>query len=137
MAEPPARAVLVVEDESIVAHDLQQSLTEMGYDAFAIAASADEALARATERRPDIALVDIGLPRLDGYAFARAVRADPAVAGTPLVALTGYGQPEDRRRAIEAGFDAHLIKPVQPEELARTLASIAAARDAMPGRDRR
>jgi CheY-like chemotaxis protein len=85
--------------------------------------------------RPDIALVDIGLPGLDGYAFARAVRADVTIADTPLVALTGYGQPEDRRRAIEAGFDAHLVKPVSPEELVRTLASIAASRDGTPGAD--
>jgi CheY-like chemotaxis protein len=74
--------------------------------------------------RPDVALVDIGLPGLDGYAFARAVIGDPAIAGTPLVALTGYGQPEDQRRATEAGFRAHLVKPVFREALLRTLASI-------------
>jgi CheY-like chemotaxis protein len=87
--------------------------------------------------RPDIALVDIGLPGLDGYAFARAVRADPAIARTPLVALTGYGQPEDRRQAFEAGFDAHLVKPVQPEELRRILAAVTESRGNGPDGDRR
>jgi CheY-like chemotaxis protein len=75
--------------------------------------------------RPDIALVDVGLPGLDGYAFARAVRADPEIGQTPLVAITGYGQPEDRRQSSEAGFNAHLIKPVRPEALFRAMALLA------------
>ena len=66
--------------------------------------------------RPDLALIDIGLPEFDGYEVARKVRG--ALGGTILlVALTGYGQPDDRRQALDAGFDAHLVKPVEPEAL--------------------
>ncbi len=75
--------------------------------------------------RPDVVLCDIGLPgEVDGYALARSVRADPAISGTRLIAITGYGQSADRDRAREAGFDLHLTKPVQPlrlEELLRRL----------------
>jgi CheY-like chemotaxis protein len=67
--------------------------------------------------KPDIALVDVGLPGIDGYEVARRVRAQVG-AGVRLVALTGYGLPEDHRRSQEAGFDAHLVKPVDPARLA-------------------
>jgi CheY-like chemotaxis protein len=60
-----------------------------------------------------VALVDVGLPGLDGYGVARGVRGTPAAASVYLVALTGYGRPEDRQRALEAGFHAHLVKPVE------------------------
>ena len=70
-----------------------------------------------------MAVVDIGLPRLDGYGLARRLRATPAGQGIRLIALTGYGQPADRRQALEAGFDAFLVKPVDPAELLRIVAS--------------
>ncbi|MDZ7617788.1 MAG: response regulator, partial [Patescibacteria group bacterium] len=60
----------------------------------------------------DVALIDIGLPQIDGFELARRIRSRPAFNGTLLAALTGYGQPEDRRRALEAGFDVHLVKPL-------------------------
>ena len=69
-----------------------------------------------------VVVCDIGLPDMDGYELARAVRSDPALAGTRLVALTGYAQPEDRERARDAGFDAHLAKPPCFEELEALLA---------------
>jgi CheY-like chemotaxis protein len=75
-------------------------------------------VARALEEHPDIMLVDIGLPGLDGYEVARRVRGALG-AGVKLVAVTGYGQPEDRRRAIAAGFDQHLTKPVDYDTLGR------------------
>jgi CheY-like chemotaxis protein len=68
--------------------------------------------------RPDIALVDVGLPGLDGYGVARRVRAGEGGREVRLVALTGYGLPEDHRRSQEAGFDGHLVKPVDPTRLA-------------------
>ena len=74
-------------------------------------------LALAAERVPDVALIDIGLPDLDGYEVARRLRASPGGRRMGLVAITGYGQPEDQKRAFEAGFDAHLTKPVAPERL--------------------
>ena len=71
--------------------------------------------------RPDIALVDVGLPGLDGYEVARRVRADGGRGKVRLVALTGYGMPDDHRRSQEAGFDAHLVKPVDPARLAAVI----------------
>jgi CheY-like chemotaxis protein len=71
--------------------------------------------------RPDLAFIDIGLPGFDGYQVAAQVRADPECRHVRLVAMTGYGQPEDRRRALTAGFDAHVVKPVRADELARIL----------------
>ena len=65
--------------------------------------------------RPDLVLLDIGLPGLSGYEVARQLRDDPGLAGTVLVAMTGYGQEEDRRRSREAGFDHHLVKPIDPQ----------------------
>ncbi|HKV09558.1 MAG TPA: response regulator, partial [Thermoanaerobaculia bacterium] len=79
-----------------------------------------QGLGRARELRPEVVLCDIGLPgELDGYGVARAFRADPDLASARLIALTGYGQEEDRRRALEAGFDTHLTKPADPEVLKR------------------
>jgi CheY-like chemotaxis protein len=66
--------------------------------------------------------LDIGLPVMDGYEVARRLRANPALAGMRLVALTGYGQVGDKRRALDAGFDAHLVKPIEYGMLADTLA---------------
>lgn len=71
--------------------------------------------------QPDIALVDIGLPGMDGYEIARRFRAEPNGASVLLVALTGYGSPADRDRSREAGFDLHLLKPVDPDTLRSVL----------------
>jgi CheY-like chemotaxis protein len=70
---------------------------------------------------PDVALVDIGLPEIDGYEVARRVRASAAARQVRLVAVTGYGRSEDHRAIVEAGFDEHLVKPVDPRNLARVL----------------
>ena len=82
-----------------------------------------DGLAKARASRPEVVLCDIGLPGMDGYAVARALRAAPETASAFLIALTGYGQDDDRRRALEAGFDAHLTKPADLEDLRRLLAS--------------
>jgi CheY-like chemotaxis protein len=78
----------------------------------------------AAQSRPDVALIDIGLPDVDGYEVARQLRAAPGGRGIGLIAITGYGQAEDQRRAYEAGFDAHLTKPVAPERLRQVLAGM-------------
>ena len=78
----------------------------------------------AAQARPDIALIDIGLPDLDGYEVARRLRAAPGGRGIGLIAITGYGQAEDQRRAYDAGFDAHLTKPVAPERLRQVIAGL-------------
>jgi two-component system CheB/CheR fusion protein len=76
-----------------------------------VARDGPSGLARARELSPDVVLCDVGLPQMDGYTVARALRAEPGTRDAYLVALTGYGLPEDQRRAADAGFDAHLTKP--------------------------
>jgi PAS domain S-box-containing protein len=126
-AEPgPALTVLLIEDNA----DARQSLrTLLEYDGHRVEEAADGAsgLARAETTRPDIVLVDIGLPSMDGYEVARRIRSRRGAAPI-LVAITGYGQAEDRRRSFEAGFDAHLTKPVSPDHLAHVLASLSRQR---------
>jgi CheY-like chemotaxis protein len=93
------------------------------------AADGFEGLEKVLAVQPDVAIVDIGLPKLDGYEVARQVRARLDGRSPRLIAVTGYGQPEDRRRALEAGFDHHLAKPVRADELSRLLRA-ASANDA-------
>jgi len=80
------------------------------------------ALAAAAAESPELVLLDIGLPGMDGYEVARRLREQPQFARTRLIALTGYGQSSDRRATTEAGFEAHLVKPVDFVELERLLA---------------
>jgi signal transduction histidine kinase/CheY-like chemotaxis protein len=109
------RHVLVVEDNPDGRETLRLMLEMWGHQ-VEVAADGQQGVEQALALRPDVALVDIGLPVLDGYEVARRVRA---ALGRDifLIALTGYGQPHDHRRAFEAGFDAHLVKPAEPEEL--------------------
>jgi CheY-like chemotaxis protein len=119
-AAGPARRILVIEDDADGREVLQIMLQSWGHE-VEMAANGPDGLALALAGRFDIALIDIGLPGLDGYAVARQLRAAPTGRGLRLVALTGYGEPEDRRRALAAGFDVHLVKPVDPARLAETL----------------
>lgn len=93
------------------------------------AADGKTAVRLAGELRPDVAIVDIGLPEIDGYEVARQLKANADTARIRLVALTGYGQQEDKQKAVEAGFDEHLTKPVDPEALEIAMGSIAPARE--------
>jgi CheY-like chemotaxis protein len=86
------------------------------------AADGPSGIDAALQFKPDIAIVDVGLPGLDGYEVARHLRASGRAPGLRLIALTGYGLPKDAERAREAGFDAHLVKPVRPERLMEVLA---------------
>jgi CheY-like chemotaxis protein len=86
-----------------------------------------EAVEAARAFRPQVIMLDIGMPRLDGYRAAREIRKHPDAQGIKLVALTGWGQDDDRRRAREAGFDAHLVKPAELDALCRVLADVAGA----------
>jgi CheY-like chemotaxis protein len=87
------------------------------------------ALDLVSRKPPDVVLLDIGLPGMSGYDVARRIRAGEAGKGIVLVALTGYGQADDRRRAKEAGFTVHLVKPVVPEALQRLLAGIEPSKE--------
>ena len=119
------RRVLVVDDSIDAATSLALLLAIDGHSTESVY-TAHDAIERAPAFRPDVVLLDIGLPAMNGYDVARRLRTIPSLEGVRLVAITGYGQPEDRRRAREAGFDAHLVKPVDYVALASVLAADAA-----------
>jgi PAS domain S-box-containing protein len=123
-ARPPSR-ILIVEDNDDGREALATLLRQKGHEVIE-AATAQDAIRIATEQRPCVAFVDIGLPDHDGYAVAVALRASLG-DGVPLVALTGYGQPADREKARGVGFDAHLVKPVTPEQILGTLDKVLKA----------
>ena len=106
------RRVLVVDDNEDAANSLTMVLQLEGHE-VACTYTAEAALERAAEFRPEVALLDVGLPGMTGYELARRMRELPGFDKVHLVALTGYGQPEDKARAIEAGFDSHLVKPAE------------------------
>jgi signal transduction histidine kinase/ActR/RegA family two-component response regulator len=115
--------ILVVDDFRDATDSLARMLRVMGHDCET-AYDGLEALQVAVAFRPDVVLLDIGLPKLDGYQTAQRIRHEPWGGSIALVALTGWGQDEDKRRAAEAGFDHHLTKPVDPADLQRVLAGL-------------
>jgi len=123
--KPPAsllrgRRVVLIEDNEDSREMLQLLLETAGYEVFA-ASDGESGLALIRSKRPDTAIVDIGLPCIDGFEIARRLRAEDANAGLRLVALTGYGQAADQKAARDAGFDEHVVKPLDPEQIARLL----------------
>ncbi|HZF12901.1 MAG TPA: ATP-binding protein [Thermoanaerobaculia bacterium] len=115
--------ILIVEDNVDAAESLRLFLDLTGHEVV-VAHDGPAGVARAHDCQPEVVLCDIGLPgEMDGYAVARVLRSDPELSFIRLIALTGYGQAEDRRLASEAGFDLHLTKPTDPEALLRVLAS--------------
>jgi CheY-like chemotaxis protein len=113
-----ARRVLVVEDDADTRDMLRSILQLSGHEVFE-AKDGEQGIEAGLRLAPDVVLVDLGMPRADGFEVARRLR-EP-LADALLVAVTGYGQAEDRRRSTEAGFDVHLVKPVDPSELADIL----------------
>jgi CheY-like chemotaxis protein len=113
LAAAARRRVLVVEDNADAREMLQLALESTGH-LVEVAADGPSGLARLASFRPDVALIDVGLPGLDGYAVARIARSQPDTCAIRLVALTGYSQADDRARALSAGFDRHVTKPVDP-----------------------
>lgn len=123
--------IVVIEDNRDAAESLRLLLSLFGHEVH-VAFDGAAGLAAARSFRPDVLLSDLGLPgTLDGYGVARAVRADPELSRMHLVALSGYGQEEDRRRTQEAGFDRHLVKPVDPAVLERAMAAAPRRRGAV------
>jgi PAS domain S-box-containing protein len=120
------RRILVVDDAQAAAFTLAKLLEKLGHETFA-AGDADEALQLARRHRPDVVISDIGMPEIDGYQLAGMLRREPGLERTLLVALSGYGQESDRRRALDAGFDRHLVKPVSLQALRNLLAETAPA----------
>lgn len=119
-----SRRVLIIEDNVDVAETLSELLKINGHE-VAVAYDGPEGLVRAREFRPEILLCDIGLPQMDGYEIARAFRRDNDLKSIFLVAMTGYALPEDLQQAAAAGFDCHLAKPVDFDELDRVLGELS------------
>jgi CheY-like chemotaxis protein len=114
--------ILVVDDRRDAVHTLAVLLRRIGHE-VETAADGEAGLKGARAFRPDVVISDIGLPKMDGYQLARAIRHDRELAETYLIAASGYGQVEDQRRALEAGFNDFLTKPVGLEDLRSALAS--------------
>jgi PAS domain S-box-containing protein len=112
--------ILVVDDNLDTANSVATLLRMAGHDVN-LAHDGPAALATARATRPEVIVLDIGLPGIDGYTVARTLRDDESFAGLRLIAVSGYGQPDDRRRSQEAGFDEHLVKPVEFESLLAAL----------------
>jgi CheY-like chemotaxis protein len=127
--------ILVVDDEPDARGLLQHVLTRRRARVL-LASSAREALESVRQHRPDVMVSDIGMPDVDGYELIRLVRSLPPEQGgrTPALALTAFARSEDRRRAMLAGFQIHLSKPVEPPELIATVASLA-GRTGAPARE--
>ena len=114
------RRVLLIEDHRDAAQTLQRILSLRGYD-VTVVHDGPSGITEVIRRRPNVVICDIGLPGMDGYAVATALRAEPAAAGTRLIALSGYGRDEDLQRARAAGFDDHIVKPARPDDLIRKI----------------
>jgi CheY-like chemotaxis protein len=118
--DAPGRRILVVDDNEDAAELLALALAQLGHSTRT-ANDGPSALQAAEEFVPDVALLDIGLPVMDGYELARQLRHIPKLKHVRLVAVTGYGEAADRRLSQEAGFDAYVLKPVSMQELESVL----------------
>jgi CheY-like chemotaxis protein len=127
-AQSPRRHRIVIADDGRdTADSLAALLTIMGHE-VKVAYDGQEAVTVAATFRPDVMILDVGMPKLDGYQVARRVREEPWGRAVLLVAMTGWGRADDRRRAEESGFDRHFTKPADITELQQLLAGFAGAR---------
>jgi CheY-like chemotaxis protein len=117
-----ARRVLVADDNRDGADIMALLLQQYGYD-VSVAHSGPEALTAAAQKKPEVAILDIGMPGMSGYEVAQRIRAEAWGKHMLLIALTGWGQEEDKRKAFKAGFDHHLIKPIDPDALEALMSS--------------
>jgi CheY-like chemotaxis protein len=119
----PRLRVLIADDNEDAAESLMQLLEMMGNTVHR-ASDGLQAVGMAQELRPEVIVLDIGMPRLNGFEACRRIRAQPWSNGVVMIALTGWGQEEDRRRSMDAGFDRHLVKPVDPLMLEKLLSDL-------------
>jgi len=122
MAQAAPRRIVIADDNEDSAQSFAMLLSFSGHE-VKIAHDGAEALDAVRNFRPDVAFLDIGMPGLTGYEVAQAVRAEPWGRDVTLIAVTGWGQPDDKQRAHTAGFDRHLVKPIDPDEVDRLLDS--------------
>ena len=128
--EDSGKLRILLADDNVDFADSLAILLEAGGHRVSVTHDGMQALETAPAFKPDLCFLDIGLPRLHGYDLARRLRELPATRGAVLVAISGWGQPEDKRRSREAGFDHHLAKPVEFDQIQRLLDEISAARQA-------
>ncbi len=119
----PSLRVLIVDDNRDAAESLEMLLESLGHE-IRMAHTGPAGLDAAFEYSPHAVLLDIGLPELDGLEVARRIRSNPGSAGVVLIAMTGYGQDDDRRLSREAGFDHHLVKPADFDQVLAILATV-------------
>jgi CheY-like chemotaxis protein len=129
--QPAHRKVLVVDDNRDAADTLALGLQTLGHE-VRVVCDPLEAVAEADDFRPEVAFLDVGMPELNGYELARLMRQQSWGRDLMLVALTGWGQEEDRRRSRQAGFDHHLVKPADLDEIARLTSAPAPAPSERP-----
>jgi signal transduction histidine kinase len=122
--QPPLkrRQVLIVEDNTDIRETLRMLLEFWGHDVISTD-TGQKGLELVRRNQPDVALIDIGLPGMSGYEVAQTIRTTESQSQIKLVAITGYGQPSDRERTLKAGFDTHLLKPIDPQTLQMILAN--------------
>lgn len=120
---PPRLRILVVDDNHDSALSLAMMLSIMGHETRT-AHDGESAVSTAEQFLPDVVLLDIGLPKLNGYEVAQRIRSAEWGAAMFLIAVTGWGQDEDRQRSSEVGLDLHMVKPVEPAALEKLLASL-------------
>lgn len=122
-SQPRSLRILVVDDDVDAADSAAMLLRMEGHETFTVN-TARAALLAVPDFKPEVVLLDIGLPEMDGYEVARRLRSQNGIQHLRLVAVTGYGQPQDRRRAHAAGFDEHMVKPVEPSALQEFLRTV-------------
>ena len=130
--EPRRHRIVLIEDNEDARHSLATALALQGHQVHE-AADGITGIAALARINPDVAVVDIGLPGLDGYTVAETLRGAPEHDRMVLIALTGYGQPDSLRRAREAGFDEYVTKPIAPDRLVRLMDVALAVRGRRPG----
>ena len=129
--EGHAARLLIVEDNTDAAESLMMLLELLGHR-VRVVHDGVAALEAARANVPDVMLIDIGLPGIDGYEVARRIRREPGLERVVLVALTGYGREGDKKQALAAGFDYHLAKPVNPDTLRDLVARLGSAEAGRP-----
>ena len=117
--------ILVVDDNRDSADSLVTAFAVLGHEAVAVYGGR-EALERIASAQPSLIVLDLSMPEMDGYTLARAIRALPAYAAVPIVALSGFGSDADRAKSREAGFDRHMLKPFDLADLERMVDLVAA-----------
>ncbi len=126
-----AGKIMIVEDSKITA-DILAMFFEMEGRVVEVAYDGDEAVRKVENSMPELILMDLGMPRMDGFEAARKIRALAGSDSVILVALSGWGQPQDKERSRDAGFNEHLVKPVSPSDLRRLLQRLDAGRTTGP-----